>query len=166
MQGGFRVRRVAATGAIVPIAVAGLVGCEAPPTVRPVAVSVTESGDEAVQMSVEVDIRNPPGNTSLRLLRWKYSFSLGGVTAYSGEWEALSTLPASETIRRRIPVVVPRDLLERSGGNAAAWRCWGELGYRDPSRFAEILYEFGYRPSSSFAEGGEAALAAPPKPAS
>lgn len=133
--------------------------------VRPVAVSVAESGPDAVQLAVEVDIRNPPGNTSLRLLRWNYSFSLDGVTTYSGEWEALSTLPASEVIRRRLPVVVPRELLERSGGNAAAWRCWGELGYRDPSRFAEILYELGYRPTSSFTASGEASLAAPPPPA-
>ncbi len=158
-------RRGAAIGTILPIVSACLVGCEAPPTVQPVAVSVTESGDEAVQLSVDVDIRNRPGNTSLRLLAWKYSFSLGGVTAYSGEWEALSTLPAGEVIRRRIPVVVSRELLERAGGNAAEWRCWGELGYRDPSRFAEILYEFGYRPSSTFAGGGEAPLAAPAVPA-
>ncbi len=165
MLDGFRSRKGAPLAAILPIAAAGLVACEAPPTVRPVAVSVTEAGDEAVQVSVEVDIRNPPGNTSLRLLRWNYSFALGGVTAYSGEWEALSTLPAGEVIRRRIPVVVSRELLERSGGSAAAWRCWGELGYRDPSRFAEILYEFGYRPSSPFSGEGEAALAAPLPPA-
>lgn len=154
-----------AGGVAIPFAAACLVACEAPPAVTPMAVSVADSGDEAVQLAVDVDIRNPPGNTSLRLLRWTYSFSLGGETAYSGEWEALSTLPAGEVIRRRIPVVVPRGLLERAGGNAAAWRCWGELGYRDPSRFAEILYEFGYRPTSSFAAGGEAALAAPPKAA-
>jgi hypothetical protein len=160
MHGGFRPRRGAVLGAIIPVA-ALAAGCEAPPVVRPVAVSVADASDEAVQLAVDVDIRNPPGNASLRLLRWKYSFSLGGVTAYSGEWEAISTLPAGEVIRRRIPVVVTRDQLERSGGNAAAWRCWGELGYRDPSRFGEILYELGYRPASGFSEAGESALAAP-----
>jgi len=132
--------------------------------IQPVAVSVAEASAEAVQLAVDVDIRNPPGNTSLRLLRWSYSFSLDGVTAYSGEWEAISTLPAGEVIRRRIPVVVTRDLLDRSGGNAVAWRCWGELGYRDPSRFGEILHELGYRPASAFAGGDEATLVAPPAP--
>lgn len=154
-----------ACGVIVALASALLVACEAPPTIRPVSVSVAEAGDEAVQLTVDVDIRNPPGNTSLKLLRWNYSFSIAGVTAYSGEWEALSTLPASEVIRRRIPVVVPRTVLERTGGDATAWRCSGDLAYRDPSKFAEILYEFGYRPSSSFTGGGEATLTAPPPPA-
>jgi len=149
-----------------------IAGCEAPPVVRPIGVSVTESGADAIQLAIEVEIENPKGNSSLRLLRWNYSFSLAGGlgdllsgdATYTGEWAALTTLPAETTVRRRLPVVLPREAVERLGGERTTWRFDGELGYRDPSRFAAILYEFGWRPASGFSAERVSEVVAPPPP--
>lgn len=129
-----------------------LVGCASPAiTVRNV--SVQEETDQAVRLTVDVDLSNP-ADASMRLLQWNYTFS-NASGSYSGTWEALTTLPPRTTVSKSIPVVLP------SVAGADSWNISGSLTYRSPSRVAEIFYDLGlWRPRTGF--GGSSQSAAQP----
>ena len=135
-----------------------LAGCQfdTPPAItvtgaRWFAVSDSEPGH--VQMLVDLELENVE-QEPIQLEEFEYTFrattASGQRESWSGIWLPLRTVPAESKIMLSIPAVIPQpdSLME--------WEVRGDLNYKAPGRWAQILFDTGLRtPSTSFRGNGE-----------
>ncbi len=136
-----------------------LTGCvfDTPPNVvvQDVSVSALGEGSPAV---VELDIDLKLENTTddpIQLETFDYTLTTAGGDRWSGSWSALRTLPAKETFNMRIPAVIPDPFT--SVDTDTSWRVEGTVSYKAPGRWAQILFDTGFRrPTHDFRGRGPA----------
>ena len=134
-----------------------LTGCrfDTPPAVsvtgaRWAAVSESEPGH--LQLLLDLELENAE-DASIQLEKFEYTFLTNGEDGQRQSWNAvwlpLRTIPAETKVTIEIPAVVPRP------PSSLDWEIRGELSYKAPGRWAQILFDTGLRtPSTSFSGGG------------
>jgi len=128
------------------------------PEARAIAVEVRKSAENASEVALVVELRNP-GDDEIELVQYDYTVTVADGSSYGGRWAALRALPPGQTVTAEIPALLPTSSLNR---DATAWRASGTLTYRDPRSFARILYEAGILKSEiSFAGSGTTKPEAP-----
>ena len=134
-----------------------LTGCsfDTPPRVSVDSVTpltMTEGSDSHIQLDVNLDLHNPT-EEPIQLERFQYTLKTGADTVWSGSWSALRTLPPKSTVTMSLPAVIPATPpIERGQTN---WVISGDVSYKAPGRWAQILFDTGFRrPTHDFAAEG------------
>jgi len=117
--------------------------------------AIGDSSPAYAELGVELVLGNPT-DEPLQLEVFDYTVEVGGAGSgkrWQGQWSALRTLPARESIPMRIPAVIENPFTEADG--QTNWRIHGTISYKAPGRFAQILFDTGFRrPTHGFqAEG-------------
>jgi hypothetical protein len=91
---------------------------------------------------------------SIQLEVFEYTFkttaSDGQKESWSGLWLPLRTIPADTKILMTIPAVIPMP------DSLIDWEIRGDLSYKAPGRWAQILFDTGLRtPSTGFRGTGQ-----------
>ncbi len=135
-------------------------GCflETPPRVSVRGVDLLAVGTDdppSARLGIDVQLENPTGKP-IQLELYNYTFVVDGSSgrdSWSGEWSALRTLPAGETVDMVIPAVVPFTFAEEM--ETTRWRVSGWISYKAPGRLAQILFDTGFRrPEHGFSGQG------------
>lgn len=133
------------------LAAAVLGGCALNPEVTAVSARQVASTDQGASVRLLLELRNP-NDAPVELTTWNYTFSVGGRTAYTGEWVASLTLPPRETMRAEVPAFLPAAFGDASSSD---WRVGGQLGYRATGKLDKLLYQLGInRLSALFGTSG------------
>ena len=116
--------------------------------------ALSESEPRHVQMQIDLELENVQ-NEPVQLEKFEYTFrSSGGDgrrVSWSGVWLPLRTIPPNMKISLSIPAVVP--VYESD----MEWELRGDLSYKAPGRWAQILFDTGLRaPSTGFQGRGRA----------
>ena len=113
------------------------------------------SEEPTAQLGIDLTLENPTGEP-IQLDTYDYSVIVNaseGRSRWSGKWSALRTLPAGRTIEMTIPAVVPYTFSEAP--ELATWRVSGSISYKAPGRWAQILFDTGFRrPEHGFSGRG------------
>lgn len=145
-------------GTLIPAALLLLGGCafDTPPEVLVRGATITEVGETQpphLQLAVRLDLENPTEDP-IQLETFEYTFRMEEGPAWSGSWSALRTLPPGETVPMEIPAVIPAGSDEST--KQGPWRIEGTISYKAPGRWAQILFDTGFRrPTQSFRGRGE-----------
>ena len=136
-----------------------LAGCvfDTPPNVLVQDVSVSAVGEgspAAVELGIDLRLENTTKDP-IQLETFEYTFTTTGGDRWSGSWSALRTLPARESFSMRIPAVIPDPF--SSPDADTGWRVEGTVSYKAPGRWAQILFDTGFRrPTHDFRGQGPA----------
>ena len=117
--------------------------------------AVGDSEPRHVQILVELELENVE-EEPIQLEEFEYTFRAttedGQRQSWSGIWLPLRTIPGESTVMLTIPAVIPEP------PSGIAWELRGDLSYKAPGRWAQILFDTGLRtPSTSFRGNGESA---------
>jgi len=117
--------------------------------------AVGDSEPPHVQLLVDLELENTQ-EQSIQLEEFEYTFRVkkpeGGRDSWSGVWLPLRTIPAETTVTLSIPAVIPKPEAPLE------WEVRGDLTYKAPGRWAQILFDTGIRtPSTSFRGTGQTA---------
>ena len=137
---------------------ATLTGCafDTPPNVSVQEVTWLARGESDppfIELGVGVMLENPT-DEPIQLETFEYTFRSGNGQRWNGAWSALRTLPPGESVPMQIPAIVEeipdQDVLKTS------WSVSGTISYKAPGRWAQILFDTGFRrPTHDFSGKGE-----------
>ena len=116
--------------------------------------AIGDSEPSHVQMVIDLELENRQ-EEPIQLEEFEYTFitrtAEGEKESWSGAWLALRTIPADSKIMIAIPAVVP------APADEIEWQVRGDLSYKAPGRWAQILFDTGLRrPSTGFSGSGTA----------
>lgn len=133
-------------------------GCQfdSPPTVAVTGArwfAVSDSEPKHVQLMIDLELENLE-EESIQLEVFEYTFkttaSDGQKESWTGLWLPLRTIPADTKILMTIPAVIPMP------DSLIDWEIRGDLSYKAPGRWAQILFDTGLRtPSTGFRGTGQ-----------
>ena len=124
------------------------------------ALAMTEATNSHLQLGIELDLYNPT-EEPIQLERFRYTLKTSADTSWSGSWSALRTLPPQSTVRMRLPAVIPA--LPAIQPELMGWTISGDVSYKAPGRWAQILFDTGFRrPTHDFSGKGTAMAGNPP----
>ncbi|MBL8746854.1 MAG: LEA type 2 family protein [Phycisphaerae bacterium] len=136
-----------------------LVGCQSQPapTLEVTQVAITEQTAQGMVVTFRVRADNR-GDEALPLRTVRYSISLDGRPAFSGERNAESTVRRHGSQEFLLPVALTlgegKDLPAVPSGQVS-YSLSGSVEYEVPGSIAEVLFDTGIRrPSASFSESG------------
>ncbi|HAW96786.1 MAG TPA: hypothetical protein DCX60_10955 [Phycisphaerales bacterium] len=115
--------------------------------------AVNDSEPGHLQLLVGLELENVE-DEPIQLEEFEYTFMTtdddGQLRSWSAAWLPLRTIPAETKITIEIPAVVPRP------DASVDWEIRGDLSYKAPGRWAQILFDSGLRtPSTGFSGQGQ-----------
>ncbi len=121
-------------------------------------VSVTEATDEALGLTLRLELHNP-NRVPVALYDFRYALHVAGHRVFEGRRAASATLGASSTRTIELPAVVPYDRLSWAEGqlpSVAAYDLRGTLRYIAPNMLLQVILDAGKRrPGVGFSRNGE-----------
>ena len=122
-------------------------GCvfDTPPgiTVQQVGCTAVGTGDPGfVELGIDLLLETPT-EEPIQLETFEYTFATKAGSRWTGQWSALRTLPAGDSVAMQIPAVIPDPFLPASEGTN--WTISGTVSYKAPGRWAQILFDTGFR---------------------
>lgn len=148
---------------------AALTGCvfDTPPNITVEEVKWLARGESDppfIELGVELMLQNPTAEP-IQLETFEYTFRAENGQQWKGAWSALRTLPAGASIPLQVPAIVQelpdQDVLQ------TGWKVSGTVSYKAPGRWAQILFDTGFRrPTHDFrGQGEQIDFSEAPKPA-
>ena len=138
---------------LVTIILCVLQGCQfdSPPVVEVKGArwfALSQSEPRHVQLEIDLELENVQ-DEPVQLEKFEYTFrsttSDGQKDSWSGIWLPLRTIPPNMKINLTVPAVVEVSESE------IEWEIRGDLSYKAPGRWAQILFDTGLRtPSTGF----------------
>jgi len=134
-----------------------LAGCslDTPPeiTVDSVrALAMTDVTRSHVEVGIDLDLYNPTDDP-IQLERFSYTIDTDTEAGWSGSWSALRTLPPMSRVTMRIPAVLEN--VSELRPDLTNWNLSGDVSYKAPGRWAQILFDTGFRrPTAEFSGDG------------
>ena len=132
-------------------------GCtfDTPPRITTEAVrtlAMTDRTDSHLEVGIDLDLYNPTEDP-IQLERFAYTLDTDAGTAWTGSWSALRTIPPMSRLSMRIPAVL--DNVQELRPDVTNWTLTGDVSYKAPGRWAQILFDTGFRrPTADFTGAG------------
>ncbi len=137
---------------------AALTGCsfDTPPNISVEEVKWVTRGESTppfIELSVEMMLQNPT-DEPIQLETFEYTFRTDDGGQWKGAWSALRTLPPRASVPMQVPAIVeemPDEDVQKTG-----WKVSGTISYKAPGRWAQILFDTGFRrPTHDFSGRGD-----------